>query len=295
MIWLIWAGVTLVAYVGFIKWSRYRQLSQQIYDDSPDRHQAKVGTPTMGGLILFLSFIAGVFIAAQWTLPVMWIIATTALFWLIGLVDDTSSLAKKNNKGLSARAKFFCQVAVSLIAVTVLYQWIMPVKLWQAAIYVFLLTGTSNATNLTDGLDGLLSSTMLISLLGVFLLFQSQWMYEEQALVLIMMAAIAIFLLFNWYPAKLFMGDVGSLMLGAFLASTVIVSGNWAMLIGFGAIYAIETLSVIIQVSWFKRTKKRVFLMSPLHHHFELLGFNEINVVILFTTLQGVFTWVQLQ
>ena len=295
MIWLIWAGATFFAYVGFIKWSRYRQLSQQIYDDSPDRHQAKIGTPTMGGLILFLSFITGVFMVSQWTLPVIWIIATTALFWLIGLLDDTLSLAKNNNKGLSARSKFFCQIAVSLVAVTVMYQWVMPIKLWQAAIYIFLLTGSSNATNLTDGLDGLLSSTMLISLLGVFLLFQSQWMYEEQTLVLIMMAAIAIFLLFNWYPAKLFMGDVGSLMLGAFLASTVIVSGNWIMLIGFGAIYVIETLSVIIQVSWFKRTKKRFFLMSPLHHHFELLGVNEINVVILFTAFQGVFTWIQLQ
>ena len=165
----------------------------------------------------------------------------------------------------------------------------------EACLYVFLLVGTSNATNLTDGLDGLLGTTMLISLTGMMIVFNQQWMFEERMLTIIMMAAISFFLLFNWFPAKVFMGDVGSLMLGGFLAALAIISGKWQVLIGFGAIYIIETLSVIIQVVSFKLRQKRVFLMSPLHHHFELLGLNDIAVVILFSLLQTGFTWLQIQ
>ncbi len=294
MIWVIWAASTLIIYALTIQWLKRRQLNQQIYEDSPERHQLKVGTPTMGGVILFLSFLSGVFIAGAWNLSVIWILVTTTLFWLIGLVDDGRSILKKNNKGLSAKVKFLLQILASIIAVTLLAKFIMPVTWWQILLYIFLLTGTANATNLTDGLDGLLSATMLISLVGAYLVFQSKWMYEEQTLTLLMMAAIACFLIFNWYPAKIFMGDVGSLMLGAFLASSVIVTGQWPMLVGLGAIYVIETLSVMIQVAWFKRYQKRIFLMTPLHHHFELLGMSEIRVVMLFVLIQSGLTWIQL-
>lgn len=294
MIWLIWGLMSCLSYWGYIQFSKYRQLSQPIYDDSPTTHQAKVGTPTMGGLILFLTFFSGLFIAGQWNLLVIWVAMTTGLFWLIGLVDDSLALFKKNNKGLTAKSKFLLQVIAAIVCVFLLYNWLLPIPIWLAGVYVFLITGASNATNLTDGLDGLLSSTMLVSLVGVFLLFESKWMAEEQTMVFIMMASICFFLLFNWYPAKLFMGDIGSLMLGAFLASSVIVSGEWQMLIGFGAIYVIETLSVMLQVLWFKLYKTRIFLMSPIHHHFELLGMKEVPVVILFVVIQTILTWVQL-
>ena len=286
--------MSCLSYWGYIQFSKYRQLSQPIYDDSPTTHQAKVGTPTMGGLILFLTFLSGLFIAGQWNLLVIWVAMTTGLFWLIGLVDDSLALFKKNNKGLTAKSKFLLQVIAAIVCIFLLYNWLLPIPIWLAGVYVFLITGASNATNLTDGLDGLLSSTMLVSLVGVFLLFESKWMAEEQTMVFIMMASICFFLLFNWYPAKLFMGDVGSLMLGAFLASSVIVSGEWQMLIGFGAIYVIETLSVMLQVLWFKLYKTRIFLMSPIHHHFELLGMKEVPVVILFVVIQTILTWVQL-
>jgi len=120
-------------------------------------------------------------------------------------------------------------------------------------------------------------------------------MVEELHLTYVMMAAIGFFLLFNWHPAKLFMGDVGSLMLGGFLAALAIASSAWWVLIGFGAIYIIETLSVMIQVVSYKIRKKRVFLMTPLHHHFELLGMNDISVVLLFALIQAGFTFIQLQ
>ncbi|MEK9728126.1 MAG: phospho-N-acetylmuramoyl-pentapeptide-transferase [Candidatus Margulisiibacteriota bacterium] len=294
MIWGAWIVGTILAYIIAVRLLKKIQFGQLIYEDSPSSHQAKQGTPTMGGIVLFLSFITGLLLADQWNLTVLWIVLTTGLFWGIGFVDDLISILKKDNQGLTAKTKFSAQILVSVLAIALLWAFVMPIPVWQAIIFVFLLTGASNATNLTDGVDGLLSSTMLVSLLGVFLVFQSLWMYEEQTLVLVMMGAIAVFLLFNWYPAKLFMGDVGSLMLGAFLAASVIATGQWPLLLGFGGIYVIETLSVIWQVAWYKRHQKRIFLMSPLHHHFELLGVNEVGVVILFVLIQSLLTWVQL-
>ena len=230
----------------------------------------------------------------EWTVSSAWIVASTALFWLIGAVDDGLSLKRGKNKGLSAKAKFTLQLLVSSVSIGCFFLFIQTIAWWQVPLYVLLITGASNATNLTDGLDGLLSSSMLVSLFGVWILIQSQWRYEESQMILLMMAAIAIFLFFNWHPARLFMGDVGSLMLGCFLATTIIATGEWLMLLGFGAIYVIETLSVMIQVAWYKRTKSRVFLMTPLHHHFELLGFSELSIVMLFAAIQSVFVWVQL-
>ena len=294
MIWLAWTVGTVIAYKLFIFLMQRRQLSQLIYEDSPDRHQAKGGTPTMGGIVLFLSFFIGMILLGEWTVSSAWIVASTALFWLIGAVDDGLSLKRGKNKGLSAKAKFTLQLLVSSVSIGCFFLFIQTIAWWQVPLYVLLITGASNATNLTDGLDGLLSSSMLVSLFGVWILIQSQWRYEESQMILLMMAAIAIFLFFNWHPARLFMGDVGSLMLGCFLATTIIATGEWLMLLGFGAIYVIETLSVMIQVAWYKRTKSRVFLMTPLHHHFELLGFSELSIVMLFAAIQSVFVWVQL-
>ena len=295
MMWGLWSLGQILAYWWGIKWFHRRSWRQRIYEDSPQSHQQKQGTPTMGGLVIFIAFTAGAFVLKQWTLNTIWIVATTALFALIGLADDALAIKKKHNKGLSAKAKFGFQVMVAILLVGILYMWIKPLHWIEACLYVFLLVGTSNATNLTDGLDGLLGTTMLISLTGMMIVFNQQWMFEERMLTIIMMAAISFFLLFNWFPAKVFMGDVGSLMLGGFLAALAIISGKWQVLIGFGAIYIIETLSVIIQVVSFKLRQKRVFLMSPLHHHFELLGLNDIAVVILFSLLQTGFTWLQIQ
>ena len=293
MIWGLWLAVLIASFQLFIWMMNRRKVTQYIYEDSPERHQQKVGTPTLGGILMFLGFLTGMFILNQWTLTTIWVVASTGLFWLIGAVDDVLSLMRAKNKGLSARAKLLLQLAVALLSVIGFY-FIQTISWWHIPLYVFLLTGSANATNLTDGLDGLLSSAMLVSLFGVLVLVQSQWRFEEASMILVMMAVIAVFLIFNWNPARLFMGDVGSLMLGAFLSSCVIVTGHWIMLLGFGAVYVIETLSVIIQVVWFKRYQKRIFLMTPLHHHFELLGLKEIPIVLLFILMQAIFVWVQL-
>jgi phospho-N-acetylmuramoyl-pentapeptide-transferase len=253
----------------------------------------KQGTPTMGGVFIYISFLIGAILLGKWTMNTLWIVATTTVFFLIGALDDGLSLKRKSNKGLSARSKFLLQMIGSSVMVGGLYLWVLPISWGEAIVFVFLLTGTSNATNLTDGVDGLLGTTMLVSLTGILAVLHSRWLYEEVHLTYIMMAAIAFFLLFNWQPAKIFMGDVGSLMLGAFLAALAISSGVWWMLIGFGAIYVIETLSVMIQVVSYKFRKKRVFLMTPLHHHFELLGMNDREVVGLFAAIQAMFSFMQ--
>lgn len=293
MMWVGWFGVMFLTYIGLIKWAKKKQMGQAIYEDSPVKHQQKQGTPTMGGLVMWLGLASGLVLFNQWSLPLVWVMLTTTLFAIIGLIDDAMALRHNQNKGLSARGKLMAQIGVSLLCVGVLGMWVLPMMWWHWPVYVFLLTGASNATNLTDGLDGLLGSVMLVSLLGVWVVFQSVHMYEEGSVTLMMMAIVACFLLFNWHPAKLFMGDVGSLLLGAFLASSIIVTGQWWLLLGFGAVYVIETLSVIAQVIGYKKTKKRLFLMTPLHHHFELLGLKETQIVLLFVVIQAVFVWVQ--
>jgi phospho-N-acetylmuramoyl-pentapeptide-transferase len=294
MIWLGWFLGMLVTYKWAIRWFHTQQLNQPIYEDSPKQHQKKMGTPTMGGVVLFIGFFLGMLVLRPWSFEIYWVVIVSGAFGVIGWVDDILAITKKKNRGLSARVKFACQVTVAGVAVGGLCGVNSGVSLGLATIFIFLLVGTSNAANLTDGLDGLLSSTMLVSLMGVGWVFFQQQMHAEYAMVLVMMGAIGCFLIFNWYPAKLFMGDVGSLMLGAFLAASMIISGHWPMLVGVGAIYAIETLSVIVQVIWYKKTQQRVFLMAPLHHHFELMGMADRGVVALFVVIQGVLTWVQL-
>ncbi|MGA0241889.1 MAG: phospho-N-acetylmuramoyl-pentapeptide-transferase [Candidatus Marinamargulisbacteria bacterium] len=294
MIWLGWFLGMLVTYKWAIRWFHAQQLNQPIYEDSPKQHQKKMGTPTMGGVVLFIGFLLGMLVLRSWSFEIYWVVVVSGAFGAIGWIDDILAITKKKNRGLSARVKFACQVMVAGIAVGWLCGVNSGVSLGLATVFIFLLVGTSNATNLTDGLDGLLSSTMLVSLMGVCWVFFQQQMHAEQAMVLVMMGTIVCFLIFNWYPAKLFMGDAGSLMLGAFLAASMIISGHWLMLIGLGAIYVIETLSVIIQVLWYKRTQQRVFLMAPLHHHFELMGMTDRGVVALFVVIQGILTWVQL-
>ena len=293
MIWFGWVVFQVVMYVFGIQLLLKQQIQQKIYELSPDSHQAKQGTPTMGGVFIAMAFFSGLAIFQRWSPAIVWVGVVAGMFFLIGFFDDIISMKKKVNKGFTARSKFIVQIACAVVSVIGLNFWVQPVSFFEFLLYVFLLTGTSNATNLTDGLDGLLSSTMIISLFGCLYFFAQQLRYDEYYIVCIMIGALFVFLLFNWSPAKVFMGDTGSLMLGAFLAAICIVTNSWFLLIGFGAIYIIETLSVMIQVLVYKRTKTRVFLMTPLHHHFELLGFGDKSVVFIFTGIQTMFVLLQ--
>ncbi len=294
MIWSAWFIIHIILYRFGIKWLKRKQFGQHIYEDAPSKHQEKAGTPTLGGAFIALSFFSGAIILGNWTPSTIWVASITAIFFLIGVIDDVISLTRKNNKGLSARLKFTLQIICSVFAVIVLNYGIRPISIMEGALYVFLLTGTSNATNLTDGVDALLSSSMIVSLMGIVYFTHNLGLYNEQQLGLLLMACLVMFLIFNWNPAKIFMGDAGSLMLGAFLASVCIISGQWFVLVGLGGVYILETLSVIIQVAVYKLRGIRVFLMTPIHHHFELLGLHEVAVVGLFVTIQLICIGVQI-
>ncbi|MEK7298412.1 MAG: phospho-N-acetylmuramoyl-pentapeptide-transferase [Candidatus Margulisiibacteriota bacterium] len=277
--------VVFVAIQAAVVWAlRRAQVLQPIYTLSPASHQHK-RTPSMGGVALAFNLMAGTIILGLLDLRWLWLVGVYLAFAAIGLADDLMSLWSGANKGLSARQKFGVQLVVSAGAVAVLMGVGVPLPPWQAGFYVIVMTGVSNATNLTDGLDGLLGSLSLITLSGFALLFGFMQQTSMVNGILMVMLAVGAFLLFNWYPAKVFMGDTGSLALGAFFAGLAMLWGNVWVLLWLGAVYLIETASVMIQVSYFKWTRRRVFLMSPLHHHFELLGLSERRVVALFDAL----------
>ena len=264
------------------------QLFQPIYTLSPDSHQQKKWVPSFGGLGIITAIVIGVMAYGKPSPTIAWCMISTLVFALIGVADDFKSLTKKVNKGLSVTEKLVLQGVVSAALVLTLHLFITPLhSIWQGVFYVIIFVGATNATNLTDGLDGLLSTLTIISLLGMAIfLEQAHVLPFYWPLIKVTIAALLGFLVVNWSPAKIFMGDTGSLALGALMTS-IAMTINVMMVMWVGAIYIIEALSVIIQVTWYKKTSKRVFLMSPLHHHFELLGLTEVQIVSLFAAIQA--------
>lgn len=261
---------------------------QQIYALSPNTHQQKTGTVSFGGIpIITMSWI-GAWIAGLLGVPeVLFVLLGMGIFGLIGLIDDLLSVQKKQNKGLSVRQKLALQIGACILLLSSgpFFGISIPWYVWP--LYIFIGTGTTNATNLTDGLDGLLTGLSLLTMTGFFIAFGNNPMLQN--LCLIIMAVLSAFLVFNRNPAHIFMGDTGSLALGGlFFSASVWLQNPW-ILIPLGGVYIMEVLSVITQVFWFKRTGKRIFKMSPLHHHFELLGLSEKQVVWLFWGIGAVF------
>ncbi len=257
-----------------------RKLFQPIYALSPQRHQLKQFTPSLGGIGILVSlwivwFLYGMVLLSE---SLLWVLIVFTSFSVLGFIDDSRSLLKKNNQGLTTKQKFLCQL---ILAVTLIFGYsyfFVSLSIPILILYAFVMVGSSNATNLTDGLDGLLVSCSIVTLLGFFLLGG----VEIQVFSIFLISVLAGFFVFNKHPAKVFMGDTGSLGLGALFAAMAITMGNVWILIPLGAVYILETISVIIQVLYFKRTRKRIFLMAPLHHHFELLGLSEPRIVTLF-------------
>ncbi len=257
-----------------------RKLFQPIYALSPQRHQLKQFTPSLGGIGILVSlwivwFLYGMVLLSE---SLLWVLIVFTSFSVLGFIDDSRSLLKKNNQGLTTKQKFLCQL---ILAVTLIFGYsyfFVSLSIPILILYAFVMVGSSNATNLTDGLDGLLVSCSIVTLLGFFLLGG----VEIQVFSIFLISVLAGFFVFNKHPAKVFMGDTGSLGLGALFAAMAITMGNVWILIPLGSVYILETISVIIQVLYFKRTRKRIFLMAPLHHHFELLGLSEPRIVTLF-------------
>jgi phospho-N-acetylmuramoyl-pentapeptide-transferase len=297
----------------FIKWAKSKNASQPIYDLAPQSHKKKAGTPTMGGIVFVFSTLVATLLTAKLN---NFYVATGLLiiagFCLIGIKDDMSKILKnKNNAGLTARMKLILQFSVALIAATIIYLYshettlyipfykypIADMGLVAILFWVFVMVATSNAVNITDGLDGLatvpsiiafftLSSIVYVTghaILSTYLLLPNIKLSGELAIVGASFGGSLIaFLWHNSHPAEVFMGDSGSLAIGGFMGYIAIVCKSEVLLIIIGFIFVLETVSVILQVGSYKLRKKRVFLMAPIHHHFEQKGWKENKIIVRF-------------
>jgi len=274
---------------GLIKLLTEQRVFQPIYELGPDTHQDKSSVPSFGGIGILLSLFAGLSLFSIFDPRLIWVAVLMFVFGMIGFIDDYLSYKKGKNKGLSAKQKFWIQIGSAVVFLGVFQALFGGLTVLLFLFYGFLIIGSSNATNLTDGLDGLLGGLSLITLSGFWVYSRIIGWQPASHFCLVMMIGCVAFLIFNVRPARIFMGDTGSLALGAGFAGLAIVFNQPLMLIALGAVFIIETLSVILQVAYFKRTKRRIFLMSPLHHHFELLGLSEHHVVFLFWALGVIF------
>ncbi|MEI6318489.1 MAG: phospho-N-acetylmuramoyl-pentapeptide-transferase [Pseudomonadota bacterium] len=291
------------------------KIGQSVRDDGPKSHLAKSGTPTMGGALILVSIAVTVLLWADLTNRFVWVVLVVTLgFGVVGWVDDYRKVVYRNPKGLSARAKYFWQSVIGLSA-AIFLAWsgsaaqtelIVPFfknfayplgAIGFVVLTYFVIVGTSNAVNLTDGLDGLaiLPTVMIGSALGIFAYVAGHAVFAKYlgfplipgaGELTVFCAAIAGaglgFLWFNAYPAAVFMGDVGALALGAALGTIAVITRQEIVLFVMGGVFVVETLSVVLQVASFKLTGKRIFRMAPLHHHYELKGWKENQVVVRF-------------
>jgi phospho-N-acetylmuramoyl-pentapeptide-transferase len=295
-------AVTLITGPILIPMLRRLKFGQSIRQEGPERHYAKAGTPTMGGVIILLGLVVSTALFAGKS-PEVWLALFITLgHGLIGFLDDFIKVVLKRSLGLKARQKLVGQIimAIALAYIGAVYfgrgtdLWIPLVganvdfgPLYYVLIF-FVLVGTTNAVNLTDGLDGLAAGTMIVAAVAYAAIASSFGKTDLAVFCVALAGACLGFLRYNAYPARVFMGDTGSLALGGALASVAVLTKTELLLVIVGGVFVVEALSVIIQVISFKSTGKRVFRMSPIHHHFELGGWSETKVVRTFW-LAGAF------
>jgi phospho-N-acetylmuramoyl-pentapeptide-transferase len=292
------------------------KIGQAVRDDGPQSHFVKAGTPTMGGALILVSISITTLLWADLQNRLVWIVFwVTLAFGAVGWVDDWRKVVQRNPKGLSARAKFFWQSVIGIAAACYIAfstqlpaqtEFIVPFfkqvayplgAIGFVAMTYFVIVGTSNAVNLTDGLDGLaiMPTVMIGGALGIFAYVAGNAVFAKYlgfpyipgaGELTVFCGAIAgaglAFLWFNAYPAEVFMGDVGALALGAALGTIAVIVRQEIVLFIMGGVFVVETLSVMLQVASFKLTGKRIFRMAPLHHHYELKGWKENQVVVRF-------------
>jgi len=293
----------------------HRNIGQSVRESGPETHYQKAGTPTMGGTLILVGIAASTLLWSDLGNSYIWVaLLVTMSYGVIGFIDDYKKVKLGNSDGLSARAKYFWQSVIALSAAIFLFesaqvpaetQFIVPffkeIILDMGWTYVvltyFVIVGTSNAVNLTDGLDGLaiLPTVMVAGALAIFAYLTGHITFAEYLSIpyipkageLIVFCAALVgaglgFLWFNAYPAMVFMGDVGALALGAALGVVAVLVRQEIVLVIMGGVFVMETISVIIQVASFKLTGKRIFKMAPIHHHFELKGWPEPHVIVRF-------------
>lgn len=308
----VWMGPSM------IRWLTQYKVGQFVRDDGPKSHFTKIGTPTMGGVLILIAVALSTLLWANLSNPYVWIVLGVMLgFGAIGAVDDYQKLTCKNSKGLKARWKYFWQSMIGLSVAILLYimaktpaatqlllpffkNSIIPLGVFYILLSYLVIVGTSNAVNLTDGLDGLAIMPIVLvgGALGIFAYVTGHINFAEYLAVPYIhgVEEVAVFcgalvgaglgfLWFNAYPAQVFMGDVGSLGLGAALGVIAVLVRQELVLFVMGGVFVVETLSVILQVASFKLTGQRIFKMAPIHHHFELKGWPEPKIIVRFWIL----------
>lgn len=280
------------------------KIGQSIREEGPKTHLKKTGTPTMGGIIIFIALIITVITSGMINKDMYVLIFATFGFGMIGFIDDYIKVVKKRNLGLKAYQKLIGQIVLatllaiyqsstSVLGTKLIVPFIANQYIDLGILYIpfiiFVVVGTVNSVNLTDGLDGLASGVTLI-VLSFFGIIALSWGMGSISIFSTALAGACLgFLIHNAYPAKIFMGDTGSLALGGAISAIAILLNIPLIIPIVGGIYFIEALSVIIQVTSFKLTKKRVFLMSPLHHHYEQKGWKETKIVAVFWIFTVIF------
>lgn len=297
----------------FIAYMRLKQFGQSIRIDGPQSHLKKAGTPTLGGIFIIGSILFALFFSGNYNSPHFVVSALVMIsYFLLGWLDDYLKIIKKNSDGVSARYKLLWQFATALIATFYIVHFnvistdlyipflkgpVIDLGYWYILFASFVIVGSSNAVNLTDGLDGLVTGPVITSAvtLGVlsyisghvelssYLLIPYVENSGELAVLASAIAGASVgFLWYNSYPAQIFMGDVGSLSLGGVLGTIAVMTKNEFLFVIIGGIFVMEAISVILQVGSYKLRKKRIFKMAPIHHHFELLGWPEPKVIVRF-------------
>ena len=297
----------------FIAWAKSKNAHQPIYELAPDSHQEKVGTPTMGGIVFVFATLIATVLSAKLNNPyIVGALASIALFSLIGIKDDLAKISSnKNDAGLSPKMKIVLQVVASFGVISVLFyanhttEFYIPfykyalfdMGFYSIIFWTLVMVASTNAVNLTDGLDGLatvpsimafFSLSVIVYVLGhavisSYLLLPNIKLVGELAIVgSAFIGALIGFLWFNSHPAQVFMGDSGSLAIGGFMGYMAIVAKSEVLLLAIGFIFVIEAVSVILQVGSYKYRKKRIFLMAPIHHHFEKKGWAENKIIVRF-------------
>lgn len=284
-----------------------RKIGQNIRDVGPKSHYSKAGTPTMGGIIFMIATLILSLVFLDFNLQNAILIISMLGFGAIGFIDDFRKLVLKQSEGLSPKGKLVLQFALAVIITVMAFindkdsielfripftNFDLKLGILGIPLMIFIIVGTTNATNLTDGLDGLLASVSVPVFITLAIIGKDT---DSELFSYIMMGTLLGFLFFNSNPASVFMGDTGSMAIGGAVVALSIVLRIPIYLIIFGGIYVMETLSVIIQVlSYRHRNKKRVFLMTPIHHHFELKGYKEAKIVVSFTVVSVILCMITL-
>jgi len=308
-------GIALIVGPTMIRRLSFKQIGQVIRDDGPQSHLSKSGTPTMGGALILVAIAISTLLWADLSNRYIWVVLlVTMLFGVIGFIDDYIKLVRQDPEGLASRYKYFWQSIVGAGAAVFLYtsatipaeteliipffkDVVIPLGAWYMLLAYLVIVGSSNAVNLTDGLDGLaiMPTVMVAGALGLFSYLAGHAEFarylsipyipsagELTIFCAAMVGAGLGFLWFNTYPAQVFMGDVGALALGAALGCVAVLVRQELVLLIMGGVFVAETLSVVVQVASYKLRGKRVFLMAPIHHHYELKGWPEPRIIVRF-------------